>query len=139
MIVIYRAITNTVYATCKEKSLLDNPSYIFKFTEDGGGNERYCVCTDSSSYPDRHQTFSIIETTTPTDVTNEVNLKTSKSWKYIIYEITPRDLTGVTDLSTIDYSILTEVEKGRVKVLDSSFTTPQVYTGYSTTKKTYAG
>lgn len=139
MILITRASTNSISATCKEKSILTSPSYIIQFKSDTRKEYRYCAVTDTSAYPDRYQTFSVIETTTPTPVTNEVKLDISRSWKYYIYEITAAELSEVADLSQLDYTSLTMVEQGRVKVLDASPTTKQTYTGNQSTFKEYGG
>jgi len=139
MILITRATTNTVYATCTEKSVLTSPSYIFKFHSDTRKEYRYCSATDTSTYPERYQQFSIVETTTPTALSNQVKLDISRSWKYYIYELTAAQLAAVTDFATVDYDSLTLVEQGKVKVLDASPTTKQTYTGNQSTFKEYGG
>lgn len=139
MNIIYRATSNNFYTTCVEKQALVSPSYIIKFTEDAGKNERYCAVTDSSSYPARYQAFTIIETNTPTPVSNQIKLNIAKSWTYIVYEITSAALALITDLTAVDYSTLNEVHRGRARVLDVTVTSPQVYSEYQSTMKTYAG
>lgn len=139
MILITRATTNSISATCKEKSILTSPSYIIQFKSDTRKEYRYCIGTDTSTYPERYQTFSVIETSSPTALTNQVKLDISRSWKYYIYEITAAALALITDLSTVDYTTLTQVEQGKVKVLDASPTTKQTYTGNQSTFKEYGG
>lgn len=117
--IIYRAITQDVYATCMEKSILTNPSYVIKFISDTkkSGDSRYCLVTDSSLFPERTQTFSIIETNTPAQISNQVNLDISRSWKYTIFEVTPAYAASLTNWTQFSESGLTTVEIGRVKVV----------------------
>lgn len=139
MMIITRATSNTVYTTCKEKSLLTSPSYIIRFKSDTRKEYKYCIGTDTSSYPARYQQFTVVETTTPTALTNQVKLDISRSWHYEIYELTAAALAAITDLSTVNYNNLTLVERGRVKVVDASSTTRQTYTSNQSTFKEYAG
>lgn len=141
MLVITRATTNTIYPTLKEKGVLTSPSYVIKFISDfkGSGDARYCVCTDASTYPDRYQQLTVVETTSPTQISNQVKLDNSLSWKYTIYECTAAYIATLTNWTQFSSSGLTTVEIGRVKVINSSTTTPQTYTGYQTTYKEHAG
>jgi hypothetical protein len=119
MWIIAQGASNEVTPTCREKQLIAAPSYIVKFNNDLGDNLRYCVCTDSSLFPNRNQIFTIVETATPTPKTNEVNLRPSGSWQYFVYEITPAALAAIPDLTTFDYTTLTLVDQGRVTVTET--------------------
>lgn len=130
MWIIQQGDTKFVYATCREKSLLDNPSYIIKFVNDLGKNIKYCVVSDVSDYPLRTQKFSIIETSTPTPLTNQVNLNYKGRWEYFIYEavtITSEDVTG-----------LTLVEQGKLEVTGTDTPKP-TYTTTQTERYQYVG
>ena len=139
MIPITRATSQPVYATTKEKELLTSPSYVLKFVSDDGKNKRYCLCTDSSSYPDREQKFTVVETTTPTAVSNQIKLDMSKSWRYYVYEISASAAAALTTLVDADTILsLTLVEQGKARVRGTS-TARKEYTGYQTTYKIYNG
>lgn len=122
---IYYGASGYVYPTTKEKELLTNPYYLIKFVCDTTKKTKYCVCSDVSAYPNRYQKFLITETSTPVSANGQVSLDyRGRSWKYFVYESStvPVIETG-----------LTEVERGRVKVLQSSVTTSETYTGYQST------
>ena len=138
MILITRATTNTIYATCREKELLTSPSYVIKFTNDATKDYRYCKVTDTSTYPIRYQSFSIVETTSPTQLSNQVKLDNSRSWKYKIFECTAAYLATLTLWTQFSETGLTTVETGRVKVLKTA-TTLNTYAGNQSTFKEYAG
>lgn len=128
---ITRATTNTLYVTCQEKQLLTNPYYLIKFKNDGMTKDiRYCICSDSSSYPTRYQKLTVVETNTPTVSTNQVKLDTEGRWYFWIYE--------QASSTNINPTGLTEVESGFLEVVH---TTPSVptYSGYQTTYKQYNG
>lgn len=140
MILITRGITQDISATCREKSILTSPAYVIKFISDTKklGDARYCYVMDTSTYPIRQQIFSITETATPTQVSKQVSLDISKSWKYTIFEVTTAYMTTLTNWNQFSESGLTIVEIGRVKVL----TTPavkQTYTNNQSAFKEYGG
>lgn len=119
MWIIAQGTSNFVYPTCGEKQLLTTPSYIVRFNNDLGDNLRYCACTDSSSYPKRNQKLTIVESATPTPLSNQVNLHPAGSWTYKVYEISAADLANVADFATVDYDALTLVDNGRVVVTET--------------------
>ena len=141
MKIIYRATTQDVPFTCWEKSILFGTDYVIKFISDTkkSGDPRYCYVTDSSTYPVRQQIFSIIETTTPTQISNQVKLDISRSWKYTVFEVTPAYIASLTNWTQFSESGLTTVEIGLVKVLDANPTEKEVYTGNQSSFKEYGG
>ncbi len=130
MVFIDRASTNYLYLTLREKEELTAPYYLIKFVCVSTKDVRYCWCTDSSSYPDRYQKLTVVETNSPTSGTNQVKLDTKSVWEYYVYEYdssdpTPTDETG-----------LNEVEQGQVTI-NRTQTTLQSYNGYQSTYKKY--
>lgn len=128
MVYITRGSTNYLYLTLTEKEVLTAPSYLIKFYCVSTKDTRYAWCTDSSSYPDRYNKLTLVETDTPTSGTNQVKLDTKYVWDYFVYEYTgtaPSDETG-----------LSEVEQGQVWV-NNTATTLQSYDSYQTTYKKY--
>lgn len=125
MWVIYQNASGYVYPTTKEKETINAPYYLIKFVCDTTKKTAYCVCTDASVYPRRNQKFLITEKSNPISGNGEVSLDyKSRSWKFYVYEsaTVPVIETG-----------LNEVERGRVKVLQSNPTERQKYTGYNDT------
>lgn len=130
MVYITRGTTNYLYLTLTEKEVLTAPSYLIKFYCVSTKDTRYAWCTDSSSYPDRYNKLTLVETNTPTSGTNQVKLDTKYVWDYFVYEYTgtaPTDETG-----------LSEVEQGQAWV-NNTATTLQSYNSYQTTYKKYDG
>ena len=128
MVYITRGTTNYLYLTLTEKEVLTAPSYLIKFYCVSTKDTRYAWCTDSSSYPDRYNKLTLVETDTPTSGTNQVKLDTKYVWDYFVYEYNgtaPSDETG-----------LSEVEQGQVWV-NNTATTLQSYDSYQTTFKKY--
>ena len=140
MILITRATTNSISATCREKSVLLGTKYVIKFISDTkkSGDSRYCYVTDTSSYPERYQTFSVVETTTPTQITNQVKLDISRSWKYTIFEVTASYMGSIEAWTSFSEFGLTTVETGRVKVVATP-ATKQTYTSNRISFKEYVG
>lgn len=130
MVFIDRASTNYLYVTLREKAVLASPNYLIKFVCVSTKDVRYCVCTDSSSYPDRYQKLTIVETNTPTSGTNQVKLDTKASWDYYVYEY------DSTDPVPSDETRLEEVEQGQLTV-NRTAQTYQSYNGYQSTYKKY--
>ena len=134
MWIIERGATKFVYATCKEKSLLTNPSYLIKFINDLGNNVKYCIVEDVSSYPDRTQKFEIVETDTPfsniNTPTNQVKLNYLGKWKYFIYE--------AESFSSVDTEGLTLVEQGKL-VVTTTAEIRKEYTSQQTERVQYVG
>lgn len=140
MILITRATTNTIYTTCREKSVLLGVLFVIKFISDTkkSGDARYCYVTDTSSFPLRYQTFSVVETTTPTQISNQIKLDISRSWKYTIFEVTSAYMATLTNWTQFSESGLTTVETGRVKVVATP-ATKQTYTANQSSFKEYGG
>ena len=73
MIRIDKASTNAVTVTTTEKGTASD--YLFEFQDLTTMEKDYCVQQDTSPFQDRYNQFSIVETTSPTAVDGEVELK----------------------------------------------------------------
>ena len=118
MINIERNSANEIALTLTEKGTA--AYYLFKFQSDNTEAVEYCVATDSSSYPERFNKFTITETSTPDNLNAEVELPTEGQWRYFVY--------ANSSSSNLDPTGLTELESGIVKV-----------TGTTTPVTTYSG
>jgi hypothetical protein len=118
LINIERNSANEIALTLTEKGTA--AYYLFKFQSDNTEAVEYCVATDSSSYPDRFNKFTITETSTPDNLNAEVELPTEGQWRYFVY--------ANSSATNLDPTGLTELESGIVKV-----------TGTTTPVTTYSG
>ena len=117
MINIERNSANTLALTLKERGTATY--YLFKFQSDNTESVKYCIATDSSSYPNRYNKFVITEQTSPDNTNAQVEMTTEGQWRYYVY--------ANSSSSNLDPTGLTELESGIVKVTGT--TTP--VTSYS--------
>lgn len=130
MITLQRGQSNTVALTLTEKCTLSNPYFLFVLENDTSKDSYYFIATDTSSYTDRYNRFTVTEKSSPDTLNGEVYLPLTGSYHYTVYEqssntnLDPANATGV-------------VEIGRCKVKDA---TP-ANTEYTTTdtNKVYNG
>jgi hypothetical protein len=110
MILLVQGQTNSkVTLTCNEKKTINNPYYIFKFTNEQTNDVKIFYTPNLSVNKDRYDLFSITETETENLLTGNVSL-IEGDW---IYEINESETIS---LSENDWTG-TVVEKGKVKVL----------------------
>lgn len=128
VIVIEKNQANIVVVTLEEKRTITNAKYLFKFENDQSKDISYCIPTDTSSYPERYNKFSITDTANPLPLSGQVNLK-SGFHHYYIYE-----QASSTNLNPAG---LTLVEQGKALCID---VLPTDYTHTVTlTEKVYNG
>ena len=118
MINIERNTANEIALTLTEKGTA--AYYLFKFQSDNTEAVEYCIATDSSSYPERFNKFTITEQASPDNLNAEVELPTEGQWRYFVY--------ANSSATNLDPTGLTELESGIVKV-----------TGTTTPVTTYSG
>jgi hypothetical protein len=118
LINIERNSANEIALTLTEKGTA--AYYLFKFQSDNTEAVEYCIATDSSSYPERFNKFTITEQTSPDNLNAEVELPTEGQWRYFVY--------ANSSATNLDPTGLTELESGIVKV-----------TGTTTPVTTYSG
>ena len=117
MINIERNSPNEIALTLKERGTATY--YLFKFQSDNTEAVEYCIATDSSSFPNRYNRFTITEQTSPDNLNAEVEMTTEGQWRYYVY--------ANSSSSNLDPTGLVELESGIVKVTGT--TTP--VTSYS--------
>ena len=127
MILINKNENNTIIVTLKEKTTLDSPTYLFKFTNDITKDSVKFIATNLSSYQYRYDQFLITETSGSTNLTSGViELSPTGFWSYTIYEqssttsLDERQATGI-------------VETGKVQVVGDPTISPK----YDNAPKTY--
>jgi len=117
LINIERNSANEIALTLKERGTATY--YLFKFQSDNTEAVEYCIATDSSSFPNRYNRFTITEQTSPDNLNAQVEMTTEGQWRYYVY--------ANSSSSNLDPTGLTELESGIVKVTGT--TTP--VTSYS--------
>ena len=117
MINIERNSPNEIALTLKERGTATY--YLFKFQSDNTEAVEYCIATDSSSFPNRYNRFTITEQTSPDNLNAQVEMPTEGQWRYYVY--------ANVSSSNLDPTGLVELESGIVKVTGT--TTP--VTSYS--------
>jgi len=117
LINIERNSPNEIALTLKERGTATY--YLFKFQSDNTEAVEYCIATDSSSFPNRYNRFTITEQTSPDNLNAQVEMPTEGQWRYFVY--------ANVSSSNLDPTGLVELESGIVKVTGT--TTP--VTSYS--------
>lgn len=120
MVEILKNSTNEVILTLKEKVTLQNPNYLFQFTNEMSGYEIIFVASgDTSTYPSRYNQFFITEDI----ISNQnlyngiINLPNTGFYAYKIYE------TIATIPQNLSISATTSLlEEGRIEVIDITTT-----------------
>lgn len=129
MIKIVKDSTNIVALTLTEKRTSTSATtYLLKLTERDTSTSTYCICTDSSSYTERYNKLTVIDTANPAPVDGEVNLE-SGFYDYYVYD-------NLNSASNLDPTGLIEVENGILKVIGSAVSTT-TYTGGNSTYIVY--
>lgn len=106
MVLINKTASNTLIFTLKERQTLTSPYFLFRFTNDITNAKQTVIMSDTSSYTDRYNSFTLIEGTT-------VTLSPEGFWKYEVWEQSSAVNTN-PDLAT------TKLETGTARVLSSN-------------------
>lgn len=115
MIKITKGQSNIVVVTLKEAIIASNivsPYYLFAIKNDQSKTVYYCICQDSSSYPDRYSKFTIIETDGANPVNGEITLSIAGFYSYSIYE-----QSSSTNIDPALCDNTTAIEIGKVQVI----------------------
>lgn len=108
MQVITKWATNTLYFTLTEKATLTSPVYLFEITNQVDLTSIYFIATDTSSYPNRINKFSVIEGVN--DPTNgQIICTNTGQYNYRIFE--QSSSTNLNPANTVSM-----VEDGIIKV-----------------------
>jgi len=91
MIYLQKGATNSVIMTLTEKSELNNPYFLFSFTNNTSGDEKLFNMADISGYRRRYNRFELVETTSENLPNGEVELE--YGWgRYEVYESATQSL-----------------------------------------------
>ena len=119
MIQITKSASNTFICTATELQDSAYSYYLIRFVSEAANTETSCIVTDTSSYSARYNSFTVLETTNPTNTSGQVELSVG-IWVYEIY--------GQSSASNLTYTDATQLlERGLVKVTGTAtdtFTQP---------------
>lgn len=85
MILINKGTNNLVILTLTEKTTRPYPTYLFEFINRQTNESITCIATDTSEYPDRYNSFEIVEITNADPLLSEVELNPEGFWDYKVY------------------------------------------------------
>lgn len=85
MILINKGSNNLVIFTLDEKTIRPNPTYLFEFINRQTHQSVTCLAADTSEYPDRFNSFEIVEITSPNPLLSEIELNPEGFWDYKVY------------------------------------------------------
>jgi hypothetical protein len=115
--------------TLKEKTTILNPTYLFEFINNQGLNKVYCICADTSLYPDRYNRFTIVvKTSGAVPLNGEINLTIGDEYDYNIY--------AQTSTTNLDPALADETVESGYMTYDKSMTQRAEYENI-TTRKVY--
>lgn len=123
MQLITRGTNNTVIFTLKEKQTLTSPYFLFELRYRGDGTTvKTFIASDSSTYSDRYNQFTIIEVDSENEdlLNGFVNLQNVGEWHYRIFE-----QTSSSNLEVINAGV--ELENGIIRVLPNNSSTAYIH------------
>ena len=116
MILLNRSAINYIYLTLTEKTTISSPTYLFEFVNDVTRESIVFIATDSSSYTDRYNKFTITETSGTQDLlTGTITLSETGFYSYRVFQ-----QSSTTNLIIANTGAM--VESGKLKVNGSTTT-----------------
>ncbi len=85
MILINKGTNNVVILTLTETTQRPYPTYLFEFINRQSHQSTTCIATDTSEYPDRYNSFEIVEIANADPLLSEVELNPEGFWDYKVY------------------------------------------------------
>lgn len=122
MVNIYTSQTNILVLTLTEKVTLEEPFFLFVFTNEQTRHKSYCVAADESEFRQRYNKFIITESDSPDPLNGEVTLQPAGTWRYEVYE-----QSEATNLDPENAAVVTLLETGIARVVG----TPATHHTYS--------
>jgi len=126
VIKIDRNMANAVALTLTEKRTTLSPTtYLLQFTKHDSEQTIYCICSDTSGYPERYNLLTVTEVAAnPDPLAGEVTMTDGK-WDYIAFD-------NANSATNLDPYGLLELERGFVTV-KAQATQPVTFTGGNST------
>ena len=111
--------------TLTENSTVSNPIYLFEFTNQQSNVKYYFIATDTSSFKQRFNQFSLTETPNADTLNGQVSLGNEGFYDYTIYETDLTSTSGLTIAEDAVSHIVKSVEVGLVWVVPIADTNTQ--------------
>ena len=129
MVIINKNSNNYMALTLTEKVTINNPTFLFRFTNDLTREAVCFISANLSNYTDRYDRFLVTETSSSLNASSGViELKPTGSWKYEVFE-----QASTSNLNPALSGAL--LESGKVKVIGTDTT----HATYSTPTRKYKG
>ena len=129
MIRLVLGTNEKVDLTLTEKTTISNPTYLFEFINNQGFGKVYCICADTSLYPERYNRFTIVvKSSGAVPLNGEINLTLGDEYDYNIY--------AQTSTTNLNPALADEVVESGYMTYDKSMTSRSEYENL-TTRKVY--
>lgn len=126
MIQVNKGASNSIPCTLYERQTLTSPYFLVRMKSMVTSTETSCICSDTSSYPQRYNLLTLTESDSPTRTSGQASLPAGE-WYYWIYEQSSESNLDYTQASTM-------LEEGLMKVIGTAttiFTQPAANTQFS--------
>ena len=120
MIRFEKGATNDVVVTLTENATATGFIYLFRFMNQQTAVEYYFIASDTSSYKERYNQFSVIEKLNANTLNGEVSLGNEGFYDYEAYQTSLSNTTGLTDAEDAIPYIVKSLEVGLVWVIPSA-------------------
>lgn len=134
MQVLTQGTANTVVVTATEEKTLSSPYWLLVFTSEVTNEYNSCICSNTSSYTDRYDKFTVTESGTQDRTNGTLTLQPEGLWTLEVYE-----QSSSSNLDPDNATKMCHREKVRVKGTQEAYPSADTYTTGSTTYKVWNG
>lgn len=130
MLLLEKGTTNTLIVTVTEKVTIETPVFLLWLKSDVTHEETSCIVTDTSSFPERYNSFSVTETDEPDNLEGEISLSENGFYHYEFYEQSDEENLDKANATTL-------LESGKMEVIkaDREIIAPATEKTYKTYKR----
>jgi len=129
--------SNTADFTLEEKRTINNADYVFVFVNDNTGKKVACTATNTSSYTDRYDRFTLTVASSNIPASGYINLDDYGFYHYFVYETADASTFDYNNIDTTDLSTLTGLVESGKMFYSTSSPTRNYYKENRTSVKTY--
>jgi hypothetical protein len=130
MILLQENTANIVVLTLTEKTTINAPTYLFRFVNKQTNVEYVCIATDTSTFKQRYNKFTITtQSTTPNPLLGQLKLSLGDEYEYYIY--------AQVSTTNLDYKLANEMVETGIMRYDKTLTDRIIFTNGTTTRKVF--
>ena len=130
MILLQENTANIVVLTLTEKTTINAPTYLLRFVNKQTNVEYVCISTDTSTFKQRYNKFTITtQTTTPNPLSGQLRLSLGDEYEYYIY--------AQVSTTNLDYKLSNEMVESGLMRFDKILTDRKIYNNGTTTRKVF--